>query len=84
MRKFDHFELDPNNNRILACGESHKTPIGLLTSIATDGNRVIVFDDDKAMFVFEANEKNAALQKIEELNAFVDRYSKVSPSCFKP
>lgn len=85
MQKIDHFELDPNNNRILACGiESYKTPIFWLSSIATDENRVIVYDNDKPMFVLEASGKEEALQKVEELNAFVTRHFKRSPSCFKP
>lgn len=85
MQKFDHFELDPSNNRILACGiESNNTPIFRLSSIATDENRVIVFDNDKPMFVLEASGKDEALQKLEELNAFVSRNFKLSPSCFKP
>lgn len=89
MKNFDHIELDPEINRLLACGidecgQPHKTPIFRLSSIATDENRVIVFDNDKPMFVLETSGKDAALQKLEELNAFVSRNFKFSPSCFKP
>jgi hypothetical protein len=89
MKKFDHFELDPNNHRILACGtdeheQSHKTPIFRLSSIATDEHRVIVYDNEKPMYVLETVEKDEALKKLEELTAFVNRHFRFSPSCFMP
>jgi hypothetical protein len=85
LNKFDHFELDPNNNRILACdGESRKTPILFFSGIKTDDNRVIVCDDGKPMFVFEAPTREEALKKFEELEAFANTYRKISPSWFKP
>ena len=83
--RFDHFELDPNNNRILACdGVSFKTPILFLSRIRTDGNRVIVYDNENPMFVFEATTRDEALKKAEELENFVNTYRRISPSCYKP
>lgn len=86
MKKFDYFELDPNSKRILACGidehgQTHKTPIFRLTSIATDEQRVIVYDNDKPKFVLETSGKDEALQKCEELTSFCNRHFKISPSC---
>ncbi|WP_213379352.1 hypothetical protein [Allochromatium tepidum] len=83
--KFDHFELDPNNNRILACdGESRKTPISVFSGIDVVGNRVIVYDDGRKNFVFEVPTREEALKKVEELTAFANTYRKISPSWFKP
>lgn len=85
MQKFDHFELDPNNNRILACDiESYKVPILCLSLMKQDENRVVVYDNGKPMYVFEASGKDEALQKFEELNVFLNRHFKLSPSCFEP
>lgn len=83
MWKFDHFELDLIRHRILACGESHKTPIVFFSSMAVHGNRAIVYDENKPKFVFEMSDKDVALQKFKELNAFANRHFKISPSCFK-
>lgn len=89
MKIFDHFELDSNNNRILACGidergEAHKTPILFLSEIHTKGNHVIVFDDGKPMFLFEASNEHEVIQKKQELTAFIKKNGRNSPSCFKP
>jgi len=89
MNIFVHFELDPNNKRILACGidehgQAHKTPIFRLSYIATDEHRVIVYDDGIPMFVLETSGKVEALQKLEELTSFCNRHFKISPSCYMP
>lgn len=85
MKEFDRFELDPNNNRILACCiDGYKIPIFRLSSIATDQHRVIVYDNDQQMYVLETGGKDLALQKLQELTAFVKKHFKLSPSCFMP
>lgn len=80
MQEFEHFELDPNNNCILACGEAHKTPILWLSSISVCENCVIVYDNNKPTFFLETSGKDEALKKIEELKAFLNEHFKYSPS----
>lgn len=88
MKHFDHFELDPNNGRILACGidecgQAHKTPIFWLSRIDVDGNRVVVFDNNKPMFVLETKSNDEALQKKRDLCAFLNEHLQ-SLSFFMP
>ena len=89
MKNFDNFELDSNNNRILACGvdergQEHKKPILLLSEIVLSKNRVIVFDSEIPKFIFEASSEDEAIQKMEELNKFKSKNFRKSPSFFKP
>lgn len=83
MKTFDKFEIDPNNNRILVCCiDGCKIPIFRLSSITADEHQVIVYDNDLPMYVLEARGRDLALQKLEELTAFVNKYFSLSPSCF--
>jgi len=89
MKNFDRFELEPESNRLLACGidehgRPHKTPIFMLTSIRTEWDRVIACDNNEQEFVLKTTGKDDAKKKLEELQAFIQNPFKNSPSFFMP
>lgn len=89
MKNFDSFELEPESNRLLACGidehgRPHKTPIFRLTSIGTAGDRVIACDINEQKFVLKTTGMDGAKKKLEELEAFIQKHFKNSPSFFMP
>lgn len=81
MKNFDHIEFNHKSNRLLACGfdeygQYHKTPIFRLSSICTEEDRVIVFDNHKSMFVLKTTGREETLEKLEELKAVIEKHKK--------